>query len=352
MFAVWTYVLLFALISLLLLYPEGLDKFVSTGLQPEYLFLIGSPAAAAVLAKQATSAAVNDGGLTKTTNFMSPQIVSQSGGGTLQPQPGAAQPGDEELQPPQAQILAQGVALQNAAGGPQQQALGPGPSGSPGGYQGSGYSGLQSGSLAGATTPPGPIVGGAQLISDDDGKTDLIDFQYLCFNLVALAYFLLKFVPNPGLGLPALPPTLLVLTSTAAAGYVATKYFAGTSDPKPTINSANPNRIILGRDRALDIAGVNFGEEDPASMPPLCQVTLNRRPLTLDRRRILAWHPEWIRVGLPADQATAETEGLIPAGTTTDMTVDLMVYDRYGRASPTGSNVVIGRPAAQPEPPG
>lgn len=62
-----------------------------------------------------------------------------------------------------------------------------------------------------------------ELVGDDNGETDLGDFQYLLFNLLALALFLVQFISNPSEGLPSLPDTLIALTGVSAAAYVAKK---------------------------------------------------------------------------------------------------------------------------------
>ncbi|HEX5594050.1 MAG TPA: IPT/TIG domain-containing protein [Solirubrobacterales bacterium] len=62
-----------------------------------------------------------------------------------------------------------------------------------------------------------------ELVGDDNGETDLGDFQYLLFNFLALAYFLVQFVSDPSAGLPSLPDTLIALTGVSAAAYVAKK---------------------------------------------------------------------------------------------------------------------------------
>lgn len=62
-----------------------------------------------------------------------------------------------------------------------------------------------------------------ELVGNDRGETELTDFQYLLFNLLAIAYFLVAFMSHPVLGLPALPDTLVALTGVAAAAYIGKK---------------------------------------------------------------------------------------------------------------------------------
>lgn len=69
-----------------------------------------------------------------------------------------------------------------------------------------------------------PISGVGQLIANDAGRTDLLDFQYFGFNLILLAYFFTQFVGHKqGFDLPNLPDSLVALTGVSAAGYVGKK---------------------------------------------------------------------------------------------------------------------------------
>ncbi len=169
----WTYAVFFSLL-LLLFFPTGLGKFTKNGLQAEYLILLGSPAAAAILAKTFTTA----------------QVAS----GTV------AKPEAEE--------------------------------------------------------DPGLAEGAAQAVSNDEGRTDLFDFQYLLFNVVALLYFFWKFLPEPNEGLPNLPQTLVALTGVAAAGYATKK---GLESNVPVLTglypaAAAPGERVLIRGKNLTIS--------------------------------------------------------------------------------------------------
>jgi hypothetical protein len=64
----------------------------------------------------------------------------------------------------------------------------------------------------------------ADIVSDDKGKGDLGDFQYFIFNAIALGYFFVGWLDAPTKGLPSLPDTLVALTGSSAAIYVAKKY--------------------------------------------------------------------------------------------------------------------------------
>jgi hypothetical protein len=62
-----------------------------------------------------------------------------------------------------------------------------------------------------------------ELVGNDQGETELTDFQYLLFNLLAIAYFLVAFMSHPAAGLPSMPDTLIGLTGVAAAAYIGKK---------------------------------------------------------------------------------------------------------------------------------
>jgi hypothetical protein len=99
-----------------------------------------------------------------------------------------------------------------------------------------------------------PVDGFAQIVTDDKGRTDLLDFQYFGFNLILLGFFWLQFFGNPDIGLPNLPDTLLALTGVSAASYVAKKGLAG--DAGPTIRSIVPSRAARGV--TVRVLGVNL----------------------------------------------------------------------------------------------
>lgn len=167
--AMWTYVVLFALLSLLWGYglvellgnlfdveaaerlreplTRGFRGFLDEGLSETYLILLGLPLASAVTSKAITATKVESGSIVK------PSKVE------------AAQAGDPAANTSTAQ----------------------------------------------------------ELVSDDDGSVDLGDFQFLLFNFLAVAYFLVVYFTDPSAGLPDIPPTLLGLTGVTAAAYVSKK---------------------------------------------------------------------------------------------------------------------------------
>lgn len=68
-----------------------------------------------------------------------------------------------------------------------------------------------------------PTVGIGQLLSNDRGNADLMDSQYLAFNLVLLGYFLTQFLAAESTTLPTLPDTLVALAGVSAASYLGKK---------------------------------------------------------------------------------------------------------------------------------
>ncbi len=89
------------------------------------------------------------------------------------------------------------------------------------------------------TKPPGPpersLLGGlSQLITNDKGAPDLLDFQYFGFNLILLAYFFTRFLGHQSFGLPHLPDSLVALSGVTAAGYLGKKGLE--RDPKAPAN--------------------------------------------------------------------------------------------------------------------
>jgi len=75
----------------------------------------------------------------------------------------------------------------------------------------------------GASKPAASSAQAADLVTNDNGQTDLGDLQYVLFNTVALVFFFGEFWAKPQLGLPTIPDVLLGLTSVSAVGYVAKK---------------------------------------------------------------------------------------------------------------------------------
>jgi hypothetical protein len=102
----------------------------------------------------------------------------------------------------------------------------------------------------------------AQIFSADDGTTDIGDFQYVIFNLVTAVFFVAEFVRPSSQGLPAIPDTLLGLTSVSAALYVGKKAATRT---QPTITGVFPS--ILQADARAVITGSGLTPDSTAPPP-------------------------------------------------------------------------------------
>ncbi|MGH2937338.1 MAG: hypothetical protein ACRDPE_04370, partial [Solirubrobacterales bacterium] len=71
--------------------------------------------------------------------------------------------------------------------------------------------GLTGSQVASGQAAKPPAKDGAsvkQVFTDDDGNTDLIDSQYLLFNLIAVVFFVVSFLIKPGAGMPVIPTIL------------------------------------------------------------------------------------------------------------------------------------------------
>ena len=90
-----------------------------------------------------------------------------------------------------------------------------------------------------------------QVVTDDSGSADLVDSQYLLFDVVALGYFVVQ-LSSTGV-LPSMPSPLLAMTSTTAGVYVANK---AAQRNAPTITSVNPTTAEPGT--VITILGSNL----------------------------------------------------------------------------------------------
>lgn len=81
----------------------------------------------------------------------------------------------------------------------------------------------------------------ADVFSDDDGNTDLVDTQYIAFNILVAAIVVVQFANHPGYGAPVIPGFLAALTGVSAATYVANK--AVTTGNPPSISQVIPSQV-------------------------------------------------------------------------------------------------------------
>jgi len=72
------------------------------------------------------------------------------------------------------------------------------------------------------------------------GSTDLYDFQYTLFNLVALAIVIFLFGAHPGKGFPGIPDFLAILTGGSAAAYTINKGLTSNARPSPMCSREQP----------------------------------------------------------------------------------------------------------------
>ena len=94
----------------------------------------------------------------------------------------------------------------------------------------------------------------SQLVNDDRGNTDLGDFQYVLFNVIALAFFLGAFIGELSKGFPELPAILTGLVLTSAGGYAAKKL---VSQAAPVLLSVLP--VAAKADTEVQVFSTNLG---------------------------------------------------------------------------------------------
>jgi len=160
----------------------------------------------------------------------------------------------------------------------------------------------------------GVAQGLRETISNDSGETDLLDFQYFAFNLIALAFFWVEFLARPSVGLPDLPATLVGLSGLSAAAYTTRK--AVQTDMKPGVSSVIPRRIPLNGDpKAVSIIGTGFGDrkvldsEDTKATPPSWVSPPARVMLDGTSLKVTSWRSARIDTVLdPAEYLAAHPE--------------------------------------------
>lgn len=96
----------------------------------------------------------------------------------------------------------------------------------------------------------------AEMVSDDDGNTDIADFQYLLFNVVALVYFFHDLFKAGTDSLPVIPDTLVALTGVSAFAYLTKK---GVVSDVPSLSSVVPTTVMAGTaGQTLRLRGYNL----------------------------------------------------------------------------------------------
>jgi hypothetical protein len=118
-----------------------------------------------------------------------------------------------------------------------------------------------------------PAARVAEIFSADDGTTDIGDFQYMLFNLVAAVYFVAQFVQPAPDGLPPMPDTLLGLTGVSAALYVGKK---AVTRSQPTVTGVFPQPVQANIRFTILGEGLTAEDTAPTAVPP--QVSIDGVP--------------------------------------------------------------------------
>jgi hypothetical protein len=111
-------------------------------------------------------------------------------------------------------------------------------------------SGVQAGRIQ---KTPAPSTVPADIVSNDAGSTDLYDFQYTLFNLVALLIVIFLFGAHPGKGFPGIPDFLAILTGGSALAYTVNK---GVTSNAPSVSDAQPQKSRVGD--SVRVTGANL----------------------------------------------------------------------------------------------
>jgi hypothetical protein len=113
-----------------------------------------------------------------------------------------------------------------------------------------------------------------QVATNDEGAVDLVDSQYLLFNVIALGYFVVEIVRRGVL--PEMPGPLLAMTSATAGLYVANK---AAQRNAPQITSVSP--ATAGPSQTVAVLGINFDPADGTDSGRRVTVALTGCPETI-----------------------------------------------------------------------
>jgi len=94
----------------------------------------------------------------------------------------------------------------------------------------------------------GVVTGLAELLTTDTGEVAWTDLQYAAFTLIAVVDFAAQLVANPTSGLPPVPAALLTLTGVSATTYSASKALEtrGTTTVAKAVTSAPSTPSVQG----------------------------------------------------------------------------------------------------------
>jgi hypothetical protein len=155
----------------------------------------------------------------------------------------------------------------------------------------------------------------ADVATNDAGNADLVDIQYLVFNLIAFVYVGAYFATNQTL--PRVPDLLLGLTSAAAATYVLNKSMLNN---KPTITSVTPSAIKPGD--VLTVKGENLLVKDSEGKTPQ---TLSAKVAGIAATATVVEEPgsRYLKVQVPEGIATStQTTPTVTVVTTANIETD------------------------------
>jgi len=180
------------------------------------------------------------------------------------------------------------------------------------------YTAVATDGASNKTTDPqaSPGKDAKNLIADDEGYTDLIDFQYVLFNLVALAFFFGNFVPDLLAAFPDLPALLVGLALTSATGYAAKK--AAVSAAGPQLTSVFPQSASQGG--TVEVWGRNLvhdSDKPLVSVAETAALSVDVLAATGVADRLKVTVPTTVDVGERQLKVTtsAGVEALTPSGT-------------------------------------
>jgi hypothetical protein len=168
------------------------------------------------------------------------------------------------------------------------------------------------------TDAPVGNANASQLVNDDEGNADLGDFQYVLFNLIALAFFFGDFIGDLSDGFPALPAILTGLILTSTGGYAAKKLIAQAGPTMATVtpSSAAPDSDIQIFGANLDVpASVSATAQrlDPTVLMGSQRATVKTHDLVLGNNRLTVTVPNDAKTG-PAPISIVRADGVAARG--------------------------------------
>lgn len=154
---------------------------------------------------------------------------------------------------------------------------------------------------AGGGAETNPAKGLGQLVSDDFGRPDLLDFQYFGFNLILLGYFFSRFLGHQSAGLPHLPPSLVALAGVSVAGYLGKKGLQTQTAPVITLIEPAPAKP----DGPINVHGANLA--GPGDDKEDVVVRVGRHTANVTAIKARADKVTALRTKVPADAAPGRT---------------------------------------------